>query len=454
MFLAEGVEKQKDQPLDEMTRMRIAIIGTGISGMTVAHLLHPEHELTIFEAGAYAGGHTNTVQVEKDSGVYAVDTGFIVHNDWTYPHYMKLLEQIGIESLPTEMSFSVSNEITGLEYNGHTLDTLFAQRLNLVRPSFWSMIREILRFNREVVEHEQEVGEMLLKDYLEQHRYSALFQENYIVPMAAAIWSASTRQIQEFPMRTFIRFFRNHGLLNVSNRPQWRVIRGGSQAYMQQLVAPFRQQIRLNTLVQGVRRFPTHVEVQTESGRERFDALIVATHSDQALAMLQDPSISEREILSSIPYQSNEAVLHEDTSLMPRSRKAWASWNVRITPELQEHPEYPVAVTYNMNILQHLNPEQPFLVTLNETSRIAPEKVIKRIQYAHPVFTDEGVRAQRRHAEINGVNRTYFCGAYWRYGFHEDGVISGLRVAEYFGKSLDGDIPVRLPELGTLKASA
>ncbi len=434
--------------------MRIAIIGTGISGMTVAHLLHADHDLTIFEAGAYVGGHTNTVEVERNGSVYAVDTGFIVHNDWTYPHYMKLLDQIGIEALDTEMSFSVSNEITGLEYNGHTLDTLFAQRLNLVRPSFWGMIREILRFNREVVEHEPEVGEMRLKDYLEQHQYSALFQENYIVPMAAAIWSASTRQIQDFPMRTFIRFFRNHGLLNVSNRPQWRVIRGGSQAYMQQLVAPFRQKIRLQSPVLGIRRFPTHVEVQTESGRERFDALVVATHSDQALAMLQDPTSAEHEILGSIPYQANEAVLHEDTSLMPRRRKAWASWNVRITPELQEHPEHPVAVTYNMNILQHLNPAQPFLVTLNEGSRIDPDKVIKRIQYAHPVFTDAGVRAQRRHAEINGTNRTYYCGAYWRYGFHEDGVISGLRVAEYFGKSLDGDIPVRLPDVEVLKASA
>jgi len=435
--------------------MRIAIIGTGISGMTVAHLLHPEHHLTIFEAGEHIGGHTNTVVVEKEQRSYPVDTGFIVHNDWTYPNFIQLLQQIGAEAEDTEMSFSVSNEGTGLEYNGHDLNTLFAQRLNLMRPSFWRMISDILRFNREVVLDEERIEQMTLHDYLQEHRYSKVFQENYIVPMAAAIWSGSTRQIQDFPMRTFIRFFRNHGLLNVANRPQWRVIRGGSKAYMEKLTAPFRDRVRLQTPVLAITRFPTHVEIQTESrGQERFDLVVLATHSDQALKLLVDPSDSEQEILSSIPYQMNEAVLHQDPRVMPRSRKAWASWNVRLTPELMERPEHPVAVTYNMNILQHLPEDEPFLVTLNDSSRIHPDKILQRIQYAHPVFTEQGVQAQRRHAEINGVNRTYYCGAYWRYGFHEDGVVSALNVARYFGKSLDGDVPIQKPQVAELRATA
>lgn len=407
--------------------MNIAIIGTGISGLTAAWQLHRKHRLTIFEANDYIGGHTNTVEAEFWGKTYAVDTGFIVYNDWTYPNFIQLLDQLGVASRPTLMSFSVRCERTGLEYNGQDLNTLFAQRFNLFRPSFHRMLRDILRFNREAPALLEGDCEVSLNDYLRQQRYSREFIEQYIIPMAAAIWSAEPELMGEMPARFFVQFFKNHGLLSVNQRPQWRVIQGGSRNYVGPLTAPFRDRIRLNCPVEWIRRQPNHVQVKTRHGPvERFDEVVIATHSDQALRLLADPTPREREILSAIPYQENEAVLHTDTRLLPRRKLAWAAWNYHLAAQ----PQTRVAVTYNMNILQSLDAPVTFCVTLNPSEAIDPARILYRTTYHHPVFTDASVRAQARRAEISGVNRTWYCGAYWSYGFHEDGVNSGLAVAD------------------------
>ena len=406
--------------------MRIAIIGTGISGLSAAWALHRDHALTLFEAGDYIGGHTHTVDVEVQGRPYAVDTGFIVFNDWTYPQFIELLDQLQVASRPTQMSFSVRCERSGLEYNGETLNTLFAQRRNLFRPAFYRMIRDILRFNREapaLLEQEQDPS---LDAYLRAGRYSREFIDHYILPMAAAIWSAEPVLMGQMPARFFVRFFKNHGLLSVRDRPQWRVISGGSRSYVEVLVAPFREHIRLNCPVEWLRRTPGQVEIKPVGGAvEYFDQVIIATHSDQALRLLADPSAQEREILGALPYQENDVVLHTDTRLLPQRRLAWAAWNYHLPAQ----PRDRVAVTYNMNILQGLEAPETFCVTLNRGDAIDPARILYRTTYHHPVFTTAGVQAQARRAEISGVNRTWYCGAYWRNGFHEDGVDSGLAVA-------------------------
>ena len=406
--------------------MRIAIIGTGISGLSAAWALHRDHALTLFEAGDYIGGHTHTVDVEVQGRPYAVDTGFIVFNDWTYPQFIELLDQLQVASRPTQMSFSVRCERSGLEYNGETLNTLFAQRRNLFRPAFYRMIRDILRFNREapaLLEQEQDPS---LDAYLRAGRYSREFIDHYILPMAAAIWSAEPVLMGQMPARFFVRFFKNHGLLSVRDRPQWRVISGGSRSYVEALVAPFREHIRLNCPVEWLRRTPGQVEIKPVGGAvEYFDQVIIATHSDQALRLLADPSAQEREILGALPYQENDVVLHTDTRLLPQRRLAWAAWNYHLPAQ----PRDRVAVTYNMNILQGLEAPETFCVTLNRGDAIDPARILYRTTYHHPVFTTAGVQAQARRAEISGVNRTWYCGAYWRNGFHEDGVDSGLAVA-------------------------
>jgi len=408
------------------TNMKIGIIGTGISGLTAARLLNDRHELTLFEANSYVGGHTNTIDVAAESGDYAVDTGFIVFNDWTYPNFIEMMNRLDVASQPTAMSFSVACERTGLEYNGTSLNTLFAQRRNLVKPKFWRMIREILRFNREApawLEGAAEDESLTLGAFLEQRDYSAMFRERYIIPMGAAIWSANRETMLAFPFRFFARFFKNHGMLSVNDRPQWRVIRGGSRTYVERLIADFKDRIRLDSPVRSVRREAAGVRVSVPGqDPERFDAVVIAAHANQALAMLDDPSEAERDILGKLPYQANEAALHTDIRLLPRRRRAWAAWNYRLLPEDRGR----AAVTYNMNILQGLNAPETFCVTLNQTEAIDPAKVIRRIDYHHPLFTLDGVRAQARRGEINGVNRVYFCGAYWRNGFHEDGVVSAM----------------------------
>lgn len=417
--------------------MKIAIIGTGISGMLAAHLLSQDHQLTVFEANDYIGGHTHTVAVARNEKTYPIDTGFIVFNDQTYPNFIKLLDHLGVASQPSTMSFSLTCERTGLEYNAATLNALFAQRRNLFRPAFYRMLRDIVRFNREapalVHTQSQAPATLTLGKYVNDHAYSQPFIEYYLMPMGAAIWSAKPHAMWEFPARYFVQFFQNHGLLSANQRPQWRVITGGSYRYIDALTRSYRERIRLNCPVQAVQRTAQHVLVTLQQGEtQRFDQVIIATHSDQALSLLTDPSDLEREILIAFPYQDNTAVLHTDTSLLPTRCLAWASWNYH---RLREDPER-VAVTYYMNLLQSLQAPEHFCVTLNHSEAIDPDKIIQRMTYHHPVYTQPGVAAQQCWADINGVNRTYFCGAYWGYGFHEDGVKSALAVCRQFGKEL------------------
>jgi predicted NAD/FAD-binding protein len=410
--------------------MRIAVVGTGIAGLVAARELHADHQITVYEAGGHVGGHSHTHSVEQAGSRYDVDTGFIVYNDRTYPHFSALLGRLGVATQESSMSFSVRCEETGLEYNGTTLNTLFAQRRNLLRPSFLGMIRDILRFNREaptLLEHPS--GEMPLGELLERGRYGRAFIDRYIVPMGAAIWSTDPRSMLDFPARFFVRFLHNHGMLSVNDRPVWRTVRGGSARYVERLAAPFRDRIRLRAPVESIRRIPGGALVHAPGQEpERFDAVFLACHSDQALALLADPSSAERAVLGAIPYQRNEAVLHTDTRLMPRRRLAWAAWNYHVLPA---HGQ-PVALTYNMNILQRLEAPQPFLVTLNHGESIDPSRVIARMAYDHPLFTPACVAAQARQAEVNRGRRTYFCGAYWRNGFHEDGMVSALEALAHF----------------------
>jgi predicted NAD/FAD-binding protein len=421
--------------------LRIAIIGTGISGNIAAYKLRDRFDITVYEAANYIGGHTNTVDVEEAGQLLAIDTGFIVFNDRTYPKFKKVLEEIEQPSQDSEMTFSVHSADGALEYNGSSLNGLFAQRRNLFRPSFHSMVRDILRFNREAL---LDVGTLrrpvTLGEYLEARNYGSGFARHYLVPMAAAIWSAEPVSVLDIPAEFLIRFFQNHGLLQLENRPKWRVIQGGSREYVKRLVQPHRDRIRLNSSVQSIRRFSDSVEITTaEGGRESYDYVFIASHSDQALRMLADPSEVEKSVLGSIGYQDNEAVLHTDEAVLPRRRRAWAAWNYFVPRDNGRH----VAVSYNMNILQDLDASQTYVVTLNDDSRIEPDKIIRRIQYQHPVYTRETVRAQARHAEIN-ADRTFYCGAYWRNGFHEDGVVSALNAIGHFEERLEhGELYLR-----------
>ena len=415
--------------------MKIAIIGSGIAGLTSAYLLNRQHDITVFEAESWIGGHTHTVPVKLDGQDYAIDTGFIVFNDWTYPNFIKLMEQLGVASQPTEMSFSVTDPHSGVEYNGNTLNSLFAQRSNLLSPGFWGMLRDILRFNKEVQKDlvDGQIGaDITLGEYLEQQGYGQRFIEHYIVPMGAAIWSMSLADMLGFPLQFFVRFFRNHGLLSVSNRPQWRVIKGGSSAYVKPLTASFAERIRLNCAVQRVERLAEGVTVTSATGSEFFDEVIFACHSDQALRLLADPSLREREILGDLRYADNDVVLHTDTRLLPSRPLAWASWNYRLGGPIEQ----PAALTYNMNILQGIKAPHTFCVSLNQTAAIDPTKILARYTYAHPQYSLAATAAQERWAEISGVQHTHFCGAYWASGFHEDGVVSALRVAQTFGEQL------------------
>ena len=418
--------------------MKIAVVGTGIAGNTVAHHLSKKHEVTVFEAASRIGGHTNTVTVEHAGRDYAVDTGFIVYNERTYPHFIRLLDKLGVEWQDSDMSFSVQDTRSGLEYNGTSLNALFAQRRNLLRPSFHRMIRDILRFNREASTLlAPGAAEPTLQEFLDERAYSKAFVDHYIIPMGAAIWSAKPAIMRHMPARFFARFFHNHGMLSVNDRPVWRVIKGGSKQYVDRLVRDHLDRIRTRAPVQSVQRMQEHVTVRVAGAEpEHFDHVFLACHSDQALAMLADPSEQETSVLGAMTYQKNEAVLHTDASIMPRRRKAWAAWNYHLLEDSQER----VAVTYNMNILQGLDAPVQFCVSLNNTAAINPDRIIQSFDYEHPVFTAQAVAAQQRHADINGerVNgfkgRTWYCGAYWRYGFHEDGVVSALTALENFNQ--------------------
>lgn len=421
--------------------MKIAIVGTGIAGNVVAARLRDEHEITVYESASYVGGHTNTVDVEHDGRTYAVDTGFIVFNDWTYPKFVELLRELRVPSQPSSMSFGFTCERTGLEYNGSSLGSLFAQRRNLLRPSFYRMLTEILRFNREAPAELARERDTTLADFLALNRYSQPFIDHYLVPMAAAIWSAEPGAIFDMPARFLIRFFANHGMLSVNERPVWRVVEGGSRRYVEPLVAPHRERIRLGCRVRAIERSAAGVAIAADGAAlERFDAVFLACHSDQALALLADASPAEREVLGGIRYTRSEAVLHTDAALLPRSRRAWGSWNYRVPKD----PSRGVAVTYHMNRLQGLDAPVEYCVTLNDCGSVAPEHVLARYRYDHPLFDLTAVAAQRRHAEIDGVRRTYFCGAYWRNGFHEDGVVSALAALEHFNDRIrNAQLPLR-----------
>ncbi|MEQ1772424.1 MAG: FAD-dependent oxidoreductase [Burkholderiales bacterium] len=423
--------------------MKIAIVGSGIAGNVVAHHLYREHDITVFESASHVGGHTHTHAVDIAGEHHEIDTGFIVFNDWTYPNFIALLDELGVASQPSAMSFSVRNERSGREYNGTSLNGLFAQRRNLLRPSFHRMIRDILRFNREAPALLESAMEIRLGDYLSDRRYSREFIDDYLIPMGAAIWSTDPARMLSFPARYFVRFLHNHGMLSVDARPQWRSIRGGSARYVEKLTAPFRRRIRLNTPVETVRRMPDGVMVKVRGAApERYDHLFMACHSDQALRLLADASATEREVLGAIPYQKNDIVLHTDTSLLPRARRAWAAWNYHVVSAEGSASAQPATLTYNMNILQNLKSRHTFCVTLNRTAQIAPNKIIKQLTYDHPLYTPAGVAAQQRQHEVNGVNRTYFCGAYWRYGFHEDGVVSALNAVEHFAQAHHAQRPL------------
>lgn len=413
--------------------MRIAIIGAGVSGLYAAHLLHKRHEITVFEAADYPGGHTHTVEVELDGQTVAVDTGFIVHNNRNYPLFIALLKELGVAAQDGEMSFSMSCELSGLEYSGSNLNTLFAQRRNLMRPAFYRMLADILRFNRLRDELVNAPASESLQGFLQRHRLSGAVVDDYLVPMAAAIWSSDPLHILDFPAAYFGRFFANHGLLSVNDRPQWRTVCGGSKRYVEPLIRPFLNRVLLNTPVERVERSPTEVKITaTSTGTQNFDQVIFACHSDHALAMLSNPTAQEQDILGGIPFQENDTVLHTDARLLPRNQRAWAAWNYhRFRNDARE-----VCVTYNMTMLQRLASPTPLLVSLNATRRIHPETILRRIRYHHPVYNQASVAARNRWKEISNHNRTHYCGAYWGYGFHEDGLRSAVAVVESLGETL------------------
>jgi predicted NAD/FAD-binding protein len=414
--------------------MRIAVIGTGISGLTSAYLLSEDHEVIVFEANDYVGGHTNTVNVSLNGQRYAVDSGFIVFNEKTYPHFVKLMKRLGVGWQNSVMSFSVQCEKTGLEFSPSTLNSLFIQRRNLVRPSFYRMLWDVVRFKRDSEALlESDDYEMTLAAFLTGKGYSRSFVQHFIIPMGEAVWSADPVKFDEFPARYFAQFFKNHGFLNIKDQPQWLTIKGRSRQYIKPITKSYADQIRLNCPVLSVRRHADFVEIHPQNEpAEKFDQVVIATHSDQALALLDDPTEIEKNILGAIPYQENQAVLHCDESLLPSEKAAWASWNYHIPKEDTGR----VAVTYDMNILQSIGAPEEFCVSLNLAKVIDPEKIHRKFVYHHPVYNPESLTARQSHGQINGVHRTYYAGAYWGYGFHEDGVRSALEVCRHFGKSL------------------
>ena len=434
-----------------MNYNRIAVIGSGISGLTTSYLLQSQYEVTLFEEQDYLGGHTNTVDIELNNTIYPVNTGFIVFNDWTYPNFIRLMDHLGVASEDSDMSFSVRCDRSDLEYNGSNLNTLFCQRRNLVNLRFWRMLKDIMRFNKEATQHylagDLDSG-ITLQQYLDDNDYGDAFRRFYVIPMGSAIWSAPEADMMAFPAAFFIRFFHHHGLLSIENRPQWRVISGGSRTYVNVLKEKLTGPVLVNCGVTRVARDDQGVTVTDCKGQlHRFDAVVFACHSDQALRLLEQPSATEVSLLEAIPYQDNSVILHTDTSLLPKSRNGWAAWNYRIPAS----PSQPVTVTYNMNILQNFKSDTTFCVSLNQDDAIDPATILRRYRYSHPAFTLAGSKAQSQFDQINGKQRTFYCGAYWFNGFHEDGVNSAIRVAESLNVKFDDVVPAC--EAQSIKAS-
>lgn len=414
--------------------MRIAIIGTGISGLTSAYLLNQNHDIVVYEKNDYIGGHTHTHSIKSKNQNLSVDSGFIVYNEVTYPNFIKLLKKLNVISQKTTMGFSVKSINKNLEYAGNSLGSLFAQTLNILRPSFWIMIIDILRFNKNA---KLDLGfispDVKLGEYLYRNKFSNSFINNYIIPMGAAIWSTKAKAMMDMPALFFIRFLNNHGLMQIKNRSGWWVIKGGSSKYVEKIIVSFKSKIKLNTAIESIQRKDNKVIIKPFShDEETFDAVVIATHSDQALRMLSDATKEENEILKALPYQLNEALLHTDEFVLPKRKKAWSSWNYNLDQGVDE----PMAMTYNMNILQSLKSSETYCVTLNNSELVDDKKIIKTLSYEHPQFTPKGINAQKRKHEISGVQNTYYCGAYWRNGFHEDGVVSALDVCKNFGITL------------------
>ena len=415
--------------------MKIAIIGSGISGLTSAYLLNRNHDITVFEANDYIGGHTHTHNIKIKDKEYAVDTGFIVYNERTYPNFIKLLDTLGVERQLSTMGFSVKSASEDYEYAGESLNSLFAKRSNIFRLGFLRMLYEMYRFGKK--SDSTGLGldvSITLGTYLRSENYSNEFINYFIIPMGAAIWSTPANKVLDMPAYFFIKFFYNHGMLEIINRPKWWVIKDGSSAYIKKIIKGFESKINLSSPIRTVSRLDNGIEIETANIKKPliFDAVVFATHSDQALGMLKDPTEKEKDILSSIPYQKNEVLLHTDSSVLPKRKLAWASWNY----QLDSNPESPVVLTYNMNILQSLDCDETFCVTLNDHQSVDKSKVLKKITYHHPLFTVKGIEAQKRKLEISGVNNTYYCGAYWHNGFHEDGVASAIEVCKHFGEQI------------------
>jgi uncharacterized protein len=401
--------------------MNIAIIGSGISGIYAAHYLSQKHHVTLYEANSYLGGHTDTHDINIEGKPYAVDTGFIVFNEHNYHYFCQFLADLNVKSQASDMTFSVTDTVSGLEYNATTLDKLFCQRRNLLNPHFYRMVSDILRFYRQAPGLLNSSDDSLtLGDYLHQQQYSQAFIEDHILPMACALWSGSPKMVRDFPVRYFVAFMANHQMLKTDNRPQWRTVCGGSSSYINEFKRVFNGEIRLACPVQTVERDKSGVIVKTKDREERYDQVIFACHSDQALRLLANPSHQENEILEAMTFQDNEVVLHTDTNLMPKHPKAWASWNALKLNDEQTR----CTVTYYMNLLQNLDAPQPLLVTLNCTDHIDPNKILQKRNYHHPVYTTSSLAAQKRRDEINGINNTWYVGAYWGWGFHEDGAQS------------------------------
>ena len=411
-------------------KLKIAVIGSGISGLTSAFLLSKKHEVFLYEKNDYIGGHTHTHEIYENDKKINVDSGFIVYNENTYPNFMKLLDILKIESQHTTMGFSVKSDSNDFEYAGNSIHSIFAQKSNIFRPSFLKMIYQILRFNKISKNEYNNIDEnVTLNDYLLKFSFSEKFVNHYIIPMGAAIWSTSPKKMLNMPAKFFIRFFHNHGLLKVTSRPQWWVIKNGSKQYVKKIIKPFENNIVLNCKINSISRSNEQVTIKFDKSEEIFDAVVIATHSDQALELLSDSTDAENQILGSIKYQKNSALIHTDKSILPKRKIAWSSWNYL----LSESSDNLVTLTYNMNILQTLKSKKVYCVTLNNTTSINESKIIKKIIYHHPLFDLESVKAQNQKNKICGSNNTYFCGAYWGYGFHEDGVNSALDVCKKFG---------------------
>jgi len=419
----------------ELEKKRIAVVGAGISGLFSAYLLSKKHDVVVYEAESRLGGHTATTSLEIDGRIYNVDSAFITFNEDTYPNFSRLLKNLDVEIQPNEMTVSVSCKKDNFEYKGDNIDTMFVQRSNIFSLSYFWMLAEIIRFNWQAKRHLRQntvTNSLSLHEYLVSQGYSQRFIEQFIVPMGIAVWTGSVESLKNTPAYFFLRFWDDHGLLTVNDRPQWMVIKGGSAEYIPKLIAGFKDKIRLNTPVTSIRRKQNKVLIKSNGNTEEFDCVVLATHADQALTLLEDPSDKERDILGAFHSQVNEATIHQDVQLLPKRIRAWSNWNIH----LPQNAKALGTLTYDMNAIQGLGCPKPILVSLNMSDKIDSSKVLKTLYFRHPIFSKQSVEAQQRIDEIN-KDGTFFCGAYWGRGFHEDGVVSAIGVAKKFGITFD-----------------